>query len=97
MTRPACVDCAFYRAKEGTDGEYGECRRYAPQPRVVNEDDAVSQATVWPAVFGRDGCGEHSRTEVRRQSAAAEPPQEADEQQEPHEAGEHFQDAEEDA
>lgn len=63
-----CGDCDFfvrYECDEGIDAE-GTCRRHAPQPRVVTENDPPQLATWFPEVEAEHHwCGEfqHRRGE----------------------------------
>lgn len=50
-----CIDCAFFKAID--DGDTGECRRYAPNPKVTRSDNQHYPA-YWPNVLFDDWCGE---------------------------------------
>jgi len=51
-----CRHCRFFDDYETT----GVCRRYAPRPRLVTEDESVDKVdfALWPAVQASDFCGE---------------------------------------
>jgi hypothetical protein len=55
-----CGECACWDQWEPPDDQEGECRRYAPRPKVV--DKAASELKIfrafWPVTFNTDGCHE---------------------------------------
>jgi hypothetical protein len=51
----SCKQCCFY---DEAEADWGLCRRYAPRPAVVGEDEGALDDTVWPPVCASDCCGE---------------------------------------
>lgn len=53
-----CGDCMFFQK---SDGELGECRRYAPRPVNLRQDIDTADDVffVWPATNEDDWCGEY--------------------------------------
>lgn len=57
MDRPTCETCPWFEAWERSSGE---CRRHAPQPRVLLENtDEEHVIPRWPELCSEDWCGEH--------------------------------------
>lgn len=56
-----CTSCVFYwpaTAEDDVDGRAGECRRYAPFPKVVRANKITNLGSDWPQVCRDDWCGE---------------------------------------
>jgi len=53
MTENTCQKCNFYEILTDSADGWGRCHRYAPKPSTA---DSVFE---WPAVIGRDWCGEY--------------------------------------
>jgi len=54
-----CDACRFWR-EDATKSADGQCRRYAPRPRVyATTDDKYDEVfTTWPTAYAYDQCGE---------------------------------------
>jgi hypothetical protein len=50
---PECGKCKFFHPYVNS-GTFGECRKYAPAPGMVE-----GAMAYWPVVDSDDGCGEH--------------------------------------
>ncbi len=56
MDHPTCSTCAFF------DEAGGQCRRYAPRPKWLEDIKDTNQwEASWPEIVGSDDiwCGEH--------------------------------------
>jgi hypothetical protein len=60
-----CKDCVHFEPTGDSSGQYGECRRHAPMPHVIdtslpkNADmDPDTFWAWWPLVSAEEGCGE---------------------------------------
>jgi hypothetical protein len=57
---PECRDCRFWAA---IGVSFGECRRHAPAPAQIRDDDTTSPTrlrALWPVTQEIDFCGEFS-------------------------------------
>lgn len=52
-----CMNCTYFVASPELDIE-GECRRYAPRPRVDALERDSQQDAWWPIVMQGEWCGE---------------------------------------
>lgn len=62
-----CDTCRFWNV---THHPQGECRRYAPQPKIQAGVDAPIGLWLWahwPLTLADDGCGEHAPPAVAQQ------------------------------
>jgi hypothetical protein len=50
--------CKYCKYFEEHDDEFALCRRYAPRPVLVAEDEACQMVIMWPEVRPGDSCGE---------------------------------------
>lgn len=55
--RPDCMNCIYFVASAELD-TLGECRRYAPRPRVAEIANERQQEAWWPIVTQGEWCGE---------------------------------------
>lgn len=59
MTGRRVERCETCRFSVGYDPDWIECRRYAPRPELVIEQDRVHVVVVaWPLLVRWSGCGE---------------------------------------
>ena len=55
-----CEVCVFYKRVS----DYGDCRRYAPRPMVVDHSEQhIEGRVLWPTVLEGDGCGDYEPDE----------------------------------
>lgn len=55
MATVRCVDCEFFDWLDETNG-IGDCRRYAPRGRALDDDETY----IWSKVYAEDFCGDFS-------------------------------------
>lgn len=58
-----CENCRYFQPNE-TNGETGDCRRYAPRP--LQEGRPLSVLAPWPMVETADWCGEWAPPPTRQ-------------------------------
>lgn len=56
--RRDCTNCIYFVATDEELDTVGECRRYAPRPRVAELSNARQQESWWPIVMQGEWCGE---------------------------------------
>ena len=76
---PKCESCPYFSwdfedAEPSKSAVIGDCRRHAPRPVTVPEDNAGESYPLegeWPLVFPTDWCGEHPDYEAFREANKA--------------------------
>lgn len=60
--RPLCSNCKFWQKigeMPGRPGQWGLCRRHAPQAQVTPQE--TFQHTAWPPTAENEWCGEYQQ------------------------------------
>jgi hypothetical protein len=60
--QPLCSNCLFWNKigeMPGRPGQWGLCRRYAPQAQVTPKE--TFQYTAWPPTAENEWCGEYQK------------------------------------